>query len=546
MLPVAEPRRLDQTLPDGTRLAADLWRPAVPGRFPVLLMRQPYGRRIASTLVFAHPAWYAARGYLVVVQDVRGTGDSGGQFRLFATEEEDGAAAVAWAADLPGADGQVAMYGFSYQAVTQFLALAGGAKLGALAPVMAGWDLRTDWAWEGGAFPLAGNLSWGAQMGWLRARHEGDQPAAEAFEAAARALPLTTPARALPEVMRRHGAHSHYPDWLAHPGPDPYWEAIAPASRLAAHPLDVPMLHVGGWYDTMLMGTLSGHAAATARGTAEQRLVVGPWTHLPWGRRVGAVDFGPEAVSPIDRLQLAWFDRHLKGQGEAQPALSLFDLGAHRWHHLLAWPARQDTPLWLESDGLAASGGGGRLVAEPGPAGVQHWVHDPWRPVPSLGGHHGAPGGMQDRSAVDDRADVACFTGAPLAAPLFLCGPVTAELWAEADQPSFDLSVVLSMVAPDGRAWNLTQGHLRCDAAKGGPRRVAMRALCATIPAGHALRLSVAGAAFPAFAVNPGTGTPPLAATAGEERIITLALRQGGATPSCVMLPVVPAGAVSP
>lgn len=541
-MPVVGPRLRSMRTSDGVRLDADVWAPDAPGRFPVLLMRQPYGRRIASTLVYAHPAWYAAQGYIVAVQDVRGTGSSEGAFVLFEAEEADGAEAVAWAADLAGSSGRVGMYGFSYQGNTQLLALAGGAAggaaLGALAPAMVGWNLRTDWAWEGGAPLLAAGLGWGAQMGWLRAVHDGDGPAAAAFQAAARNPPLHEPGRAMPEVMRRHGYLSHYPAWLSRPAPDPYWDAIAPRARLAGHALDVPMLHVGGWYDQMLMGTLDCHAAA-ARGPAAQRLLIGPWTHQPWGRQVGAVDFGPSASSPVDAAQVAWFDRHLRDRdADAGPALTLFDLGARVWHGLREWPDLSPMALYLGGGGRAgATTADGTLSGEPGPAGADHIVHDPWRPAPTLGGHAGQPGGMQDRRAVDDRADVACFTAPPLDAPLFLCGRVAAELWVEADQPSFDLSVVLSMVSPDGRVWNLTQGHRRASAS--GRVGVGLRATCATVPAGHALRVSVAGACFPAYPVNPGTGGGPHDTRAEDERAITLRIAHGGAMASNITLPAV-------
>lgn len=538
MLAVIGPRTRSMRTADGVRLDADIWAPDAPGRFPVLLMRQPYGRSIASTLVYAHPAWYAAQGYIVAVQDVRGTGTSEGGFTLFEAEQADGAEAVAWAADLPGSTGRVGMYGFSYQGNTQLLALAGGAAPGALAPAMVGWDLRTDWAWEGGAPLLAAGLGWGVQMGWLRAVHDGDKPAAAAFQAAARAPPLHEPGRAMPDVMRRYGHLSHYPAWLSTPAPDPYWNAIAPRARLAAHGLDVPMLHVGGWYDQMLMGTLDCHAAA-CRGTASQRLLIGPWMHQPWGRQVGTVDFGPAASSPVDAAQVAWFDRHLKDMdADTGPALTLFDLGARVWRGLGEWPDLSPMTLYLGGGGRAAATTvDGTLVNEPAAAAADYLVHDPWRPVPSLGGHASQPGGMQDRRVVDDRADVACFTATPLDLRLFLCGRVRAELWVEADQPSFDLSVVLSMVAPDGRVWNLTQGHRRASAS--GRVDVSLRATCATVPAGHALRVSVAGACFPAYSVNPGTGSPAHEAQAEDERVITLRIGHGGTTASHISLPAV-------
>ncbi|NEO67044.1 MAG: CocE/NonD family hydrolase, partial [Moorea sp. SIO4G2] len=104
---------------DGVRLDADIYRPDSAGEFPILLMRQPYGRAIASTVVYAHPTWYAAQGYIVVIQDVRGRGTSEGKFDLFAHEVEDGFDSVNWAASLPGSTGDVGMYGFSYQGMTQ-------------------------------------------------------------------------------------------------------------------------------------------------------------------------------------------------------------------------------------------------------------------------------------------------------------------------------------------------------------------------------------------------------------------------------------------
>jgi len=545
---VAGPVAVSMTTRDGVRLDADLYRPVGPGPFPVLLMRQPYGRRIASTVVFAHPRWYASHGYIVVVQDVRGSGTSGGTFTLFENERRDGADALAWAATLEGGNGRIGMYGFSYQAATQLLALAGALDAGgptpaALCPAMMGWDVHSDWAYEGGAFCLAGGMSWALQMGAERARLAGDVGAFTALRAAARNLPLNEERMARPAVLERYGRYTHYADWICNPTPGGYWNGISPKAALAGRTAAVPMLHIGGWYDQMLEGTLGAFEAMSGSGTP-QRLVVGPWGHIPWGRRTGIVDFGPEASSPIDGEQLRWFDRHLKDRDnglDRQPPVRLFDTGAKAWRDHAAWPQPERRAWHLSSSGLAAARTEDGSLAEAVPArpSVDLLVHDPWRPVPSLGGHDGQPPGPQDRGALDGRSDVACYTSAPLAASLRLAGRVSAEIHVEADAPSHDLAAVLSQVTPDGRAVTLTQGYLRvADSAMPGPRVVAMRALCATVPAGAALRLSLQASSHPAFAVNPGTGVGAADARAFDCRVITLVLHGGGARPSRLLLPV--------
>ncbi|NWG25303.1 MAG: CocE/NonD family hydrolase [Pseudorhodoplanes sp.] len=539
---VAGPERAIMTTRDGVSLVADIYRPQIPGKHPVLLMRQPYGRRIASTVVFAHPAWYAAHGYIVIIQDVRGRGESGGTFRLFADDIDDGADTLAWAADLPGANGRVGMYGFSYQGTNQLLAMAGARRAGskrpdALAVTMAGWTIRDDWAYEGNAFRLAGNIGWACQMGAEAARLAGDEEAFTALATAGRAGPQWRGAPALPDALVRHAHYTHHADWLRD---DPaYWSSIAPASALADDPLDVPVLHVGGWQDTMLAGTLACHATFDKAGLAPQRLVIGPWTHMPWGRNVGALDLGANAVSPIEAEQLAFFDAHLRNDGTAPRGIRLFDVGAKTWRDFSHWPETRELSLYLGSNGLAAATPDrGELSDEPGADGGDILVHDPWRPAPALGGATGQPGGFQNRAAIDDRADVAVYTSAPLNAPLFLAGEIGAELAVACDQPSHDLSCHMSIVSPDGRAMSLAIGFLRvADAGAPGLRRVHLGSVCCTIPAGHAIRLSVQAAAWPAFMVNPGPHPPAPESRIMDCRITTLHIKHGRAVQSRLILP---------
>jgi putative CocE/NonD family hydrolase len=529
---------------DGVRLDADIYRPSEsyggPGPHPVLLMRQPYGRRIASTVCYAHPSWYAAQGYIVVIQDVRGRGSSEGRFALFEHDLADGADTVAWAAALPGSNGAVGMYGFSYQGTNQLLAAAAAPPaLRALAPAMIGWDLRRDWAYENDAFCLQAGLGWAIQIGAETARLAGDAEGFAALHAASRALPLHGVKPAWPDMMTRFGHHTHYRDWLTMPADDPYWRRVSPSAHAAG--VRLPMLFVGGWYDSHLPGTLAAFRHFTAAAAAPVRLVVGPWAHIPWGRQLGGLDFGADAVSDIDRLQVRWFDHWLKGRDDgliAAPPVRLFEMGRNVWRDLDAWPAAQTT-LHLAGSGRASvdETDGRLLAAAPAREGIEHLVHDPWRPAPSVGGAYGTPPGPADRAAVEARADVLTFTTAPLTVELQIAGDVAAELWIESDAPSFDVSCVLSRVTPAGRVHALAQGYCRV-MAPAAPLTVPMRATCASLAPGERLRLSIAASCFPAYPVNPGTGQNPTEAALMDARIITLGVRHGGACASVLRVGV--------
>lgn len=530
------------TTRDGVRLDADVYRPDGAGPFPVLLMRQPYGRAIASTVTYLHPTWYARHGYIVVIQDVRGRGTSEGEFDLLAREVSDGFDAVEWAAARPGSTGEVGMYGFSYQGMTQLLAAAAKPPaLRAICPAMAPWDAY-DVVWERGALRLQGAAGWAIQLAAETARRRGEAAAYQALHTASRQTSFPDPVGARPEVLERFAAYGPWPAWLAHRTPDDYWAQRSPSALLGD--AAVPALHIAGWYDTYLDGAIAGYRAMAARGTAPQRLVVGPWAHIPWSRRVGAIDFGPEAESTIDALQIRWFDHWLKHRDTGlldEPAVRLFELGGGRWRLFDRWPDMPPRAFHLASGGRSALvESDGVLVNSPAPAAIEDViVHDPWRPVPTAGGHLAVPAGPSDRAAVDARSDVLTYTTAVLERDLHLASDVSLELWCSADAPSFDVSAVLSEVRADGRVLPLTQGHARVDAAaEASPLRLPMRATCARVARGHALRLSLAAACAPAYAVNAGTGAPPGEARLLDARIITLTVRSGGATPSRLLLPL--------
>ena len=225
---------------DGVRLDADVYLPSGEGPFPVLLMRQPYGRRIASTVTYAHPSWYAAHGYMVVIQDVRGRGTSEGEFEPFVNERDDGEDTLEWAANLPGGNGRVGMYGFSYQGVTQLFAAASGhPALKAIAPAMTGFRLERDWAYEGGALRLQNSLSWAAQLGAETDRRGGNHDRfAQRYRLGHGPADdeLIDPAS---PAVRELLAGTFYADWPDPPLHDEYWTAppaAGPPTRQGSRP----------------------------------------------------------------------------------------------------------------------------------------------------------------------------------------------------------------------------------------------------------------------------------------------------------------------
>ena len=534
-VPVLPPETRSMTTRDGVRLDADIYRPAAAGRYPILLQRQAYGRGIACTICYAHPSWYAARGYIVVVQDIRGRGTSEGIFRPGEHEIEDGATTVEWAAQLEGSTGDVGMYGFSYQGYNQFLAAAGdSSSLKALIPAMGPWDARHSWAYENGALRLKQSVGWGIQITAEAARRAGDAQAYADFFTANQSLPVYGPVAAQPDVLARHRELSHFMDWIEKPADDPYWSAISPSThQKAISTRDLPILFIGGWFDTHLGSTLAAHRALARPGDRSKQLIIGPWLHFPWTRKVGALDFGPNAALNTDELQIRWFDYWLKGRrdngvGDEAP-IRLFDMGENAWRDLEEWPEARRALHLMGSGRASIDIEDGRLQPEPAAGNVtEYLVHDPWRPAPVTGGCYGVPPGPVDRSATDSRGDVLTFTTAPLTQPLTLAGFVSVELAATADRPSFDLSCVLSRVTAQGQAFQLATGYCHCPPGTAAqPISFSLQATCATLKTGEKLRLSIAGASFPAHPVNPGTGESPLVTPGAKALITTIGIACG-------------------
>lgn len=571
--PVTVERGVPCPMRDGTVLLADIYRPKGEGPFPVLLVRTPYDRFHSQANLYAHPSWYAQQGYVVVSQDVRGRWRSEGDWYPFFNEANDGFDTIAWAAQLPGTTGQVGMYGASYVGATQMLAaITSPPALRVICPAITSSDYYEGWTYEGGALHLAFVIYWALQLAMDTARRRSDEDTLRRLAEASTTYTIGQHQMYLPleelPLFRESRVLGYFFDWLRHPTYDEYWQQVAIAPRhdriLAAG------LHIGGWYDIFLDGTLTNFTGIQANGGSpfarqHQRLIIGPWYHSPWTPFCGEADFGPRASSRIvDETQIRFYNWLLKGEDDGisrEPPVKLFVMGENVWRDEQEWPLRRavSTPFYFHSGGLAnAFTGDGTLSTErPGEEPPDVYVYDPRTPAVSRGGHsccreHLDPQGRYDQRLVERNKDVLCYTSDPLDAPLEVTGPVSVTLWAATSAVDTDWVVRLVDVYPDGRAMNVTEGILRArfrdslqspsllERDRVYEYRINLRATSNVFLPGHRIRVDVASSSFPHWDRNPNTGAPIATVPLSQVETATQTVFHDAARPSHILLPVVP------
>jgi putative CocE/NonD family hydrolase len=544
---------------DGVTLYADVYRPFEGGPHPVLLMREPYDKNTGQTgSGYAHPSWWAAKGYVTVVQDCRGRFRSEGDWYPFLHEGPDGYDAVEWAARLAGADGRVGMYGYSYPGATQLLAAAQRPpSLVTICPGFTSSGYHEGWTYRGGAFALAFAANWAAGLAFDTARRAGDAGGMAALAAAPASadwfggLPLD----GLGPLTCENAPYFY--DWLEHPAYDDYWRGLA----VAEGRIEVPGLHVGGWWDTFLAGTVASFAEIE-RSAGRQKLVVGPWIHCPWKPLAGAGDDAGPAV--VNEWQLRWLDCWLKGRdsGVLAAPVTAYVLN-DGWHDFDGWPPSHSEPAewYLHSSGRANSrfGDGVLSTDPPGDDPPDVFVYDPLAPVASLGGHSCCdetltPMGPRSQAGVEVWGDVLVYTTEPLAEDLTLLGDASLILHAASSALDTDFTARLCVVDPEGESVNLQEGIVRARFRRSTETpelltpgrveeyRIALGPVGARIPAGHRLRLNVSSSDFPQWDRNLNTGGP-LGGEGREAAIVaTQTVRHDRRFPSRLVLPVCPGG----
>lgn len=537
------------TTADGTRLTASVYRPkGATGRLPVILIRLPY-HRLRYGEGYNNGIFFASKGYAVVVQDLRGTGDSGGELMPWDHATEDAVDTVNWITKQTWSDGRVGTFGCSALGETQLVAqhaapeawramIASGAG-GAVGTL---GDRYTFGFFEGGIFQLASGFGWFVDSGSKRP----DAPRAPPFDRSAKLKEL--PVSKLVESVRP--APSGYSEYMNTPLGDAKWRTwgfLGDDSRMR-----VPALVLNTWGDQTLQDTLalSEHwNQADPEGTrGKHKVIIAPGKHCGHHEAAETEEFGAltaaNAALPYRQLYLKWFDYWLRGEGDAladMPPYTYYVVGAETWRTSEHWPPSEaKSERWyLGSTGAANSRDGNgtlsRRVSQS--AASDTYRYDPNDPVPSRGGpicctgNPNEPQGPADQKDVEIRKDVLVYTTEALTSDLWIAGALKAKLIVSSDAKDTDLVARLVHVWPDGRATSIQEGALRLRyrdgftnpalLAPGVPvhATVDMRSIAYRIPKGHRLRLDVTSSSFPRLERNLNTGgnnaaeTQPVVAT---------------------------------
>jgi putative CocE/NonD family hydrolase len=565
-------RNVAVTMRDGVTLRADIYRPDVAGKFPVLLQRTPYDKY--SGIAFGVKA--AAQGYVVIFQDVRGRFASDGDWYPFKNEPSDGYDTIEWAAALPYSTGKVGMFGGSYVGATQMLAaIAHPPHLAGICPFVTASNYHDNWTYQGGAFEQWFNESWTsfalAPDTFNRAVKKNTNVVNESRTVPLGEYPLFE-FQQLTSSTSTASLAPYFLDWLAHPSYDDYWKSVSIEDHFSD--ITVPALHLAAWYDLFLGGSLRNYLGIKAHGGSEaarhgQRLFVTVGGHAGNGPKIGAIDFGQASRFDPDEISLHWYDYLFNGaQNEfaSGKAVNIFVLGRNQWRQEDEWPLARarNTRYFLHSAGAAngqpatgsgPAGNGWLSVIAPRAEKPDQYSYDPNDPVPTIGGPlccGPLPTGIgpQDQSAAEARSDVLVYTSPAFAKETEVTGPVSLDLYVSSSAVDTDFTGMLVDVWPDGLAQNLTGGILRLRYRNSQEKPELMNPgktyhitldLWATsnvfLP-GHKLRLEVSSSNFPRFDRNVNTGEEQAHAT----RMIkaTNVIYHDKSHPSALIVPIVP------
>jgi putative CocE/NonD family hydrolase len=542
---------------DGVTLRADIYRPKADGKFPVLLERTPYNKysNIGDGLKGA------ARGYVIILQDVRGRNSSEGDWYPFKCESADGYDSVEWAAALPYSNGKVGMIGGSYVGATQMLAaIAAPPHLVGIYPTVTASDYHAHWAYQGGAFMQLLAQAWSSALSidGLQRRAGGTSlPTHWDLKAPPAEYPLLDPGSAA-------GLAPYYFDWIAHPTYDDYWKQWSIEGHFDQ--IKVPALHLGGWYDIFQDGTIRNYTGIKLHGGSDaarkgQRLVMIPGGHASFSQKVGDLDLGKDSALDTWEYGMRWYDNLLKGIDngiEHEKPVKIFVMGKNVWRDEDDWPLARakSTRYFLHSGGAAKSlaGDGSLSTVPPAAEPADRYVFDPEDPMPTQGGpvlgDPKYPPGPLDQRPVENRQDILIYTTPAFQQEMEVTGPVSLEVYVSSSAEDTDFTGKLVDVWPDGFSENLTDGIIRARYRNSMEKAELMKpgeiykltidlwSTANVFLPGHRLRVEIASSNFPRFDRNLNTGGNP--ETSRSHVPATNVVYHDQDHPSALIVPVVP------
>lgn len=557
---------------DGIKLRADIYRYDDDAKHPAILFRsysKTYGRLLPlrQDLVDA--------GYAFINSDLRGRGASEGEWKPennFVVEGPDGYDTIEWIASQPWCDGNVGMVGISHAASFQYMtAVEQPPHLKAIAPWTGDFNEMFVPPYTGGAISFITTLIWlpreSADVVNRLAKQGHDVTEMRRALEWARTNPEEVvnylPFKDVP--LAKIGRIGELLNWRLHPVSQPELEKHKRYDRIT-----VPCFHECGWYDGAGWSEFENfnnlrQRAGSPLARASQHIIAGPWQHASqFQSTLGDINFGFSADSlgsGIHQLQIAFFDKYLRGKDIELPSVRYFVMGANQWRTADEWslPQTDWQRFYLHSRGNANTAAGDGVLSrdEPGSESPDVFVYNPLRPVPTTGGPligfvegPGIIAGPVEQAHVERRADVLCYTTPEFNDDVEITGPLQLHLFAATSARDTDFTAKLAHVYPDGRAYNLAEGIIRASGRKFGDTRefvtpgevyeyvITLGNTSQLFRKGHRIRVQISSSNFPQFDRNMNTGNPIGQDARGIPAMQTIYHQTGFA--SYIDLPVIP------
>ncbi|GAC1361215.1 MAG: CocE/NonD family hydrolase [Ktedonobacteraceae bacterium] len=541
--------QFDQRVPmrDDITLSADIYLPlgSPHVRRPVILERTPY---MKAGISFEMVKYFVRHGYVFVAIDVRGRGDSDGEFLPYFNEGKDGYDAIEWCARQPWSDGNVGTLGASYGGRVQWLAaIERPPHLRAMVVLVPPSDPFVETP-TGTPGPM--------HICWL---HLVSGRALQSMDV----VDWGDVYKHLPIISMDDDIGRRIPAWrkeVEHAQLDSYWLPLCYQQHFEQ--VNVPVLHISGWYDDEQIGTPINYIGMTTRALTpgvreQQRLLMGPWGHATnASQRLGAIDFGPQAVIDLRAEELNWYDRWLKRLPvEHVPPVRIFVMGENNWRDEEEWPLARTawTLYYLHSAGHANSRfGDGSLSTSKPEAGqpVDSYRYNPAEPVLFITDPTSSQiGGPDDYAALQERSDILVYTTEPLTTDIEVTGPIIVDLYASSSAPDTDFMAMLIDVWPNNFRQRLCDGMVRARFRNGMDRpaliqpghvyhyRIDCWNTSQLFRAGHRICLQITSSAFPKYDRNQNIGGPLGVST--ELAIAEQHIYHDAEHPSAVVLPII-------